>query len=336
MNIPWRLRVLGKIALNAWKLITSVVARLHGGNLSDIKICFRCKFHGTTGATIAIARIANVLAKSYRVYFEIPLTSDYPKYLQSHVIVSSKGPEDSDIFVVDGNTPLEDIVALRQAGRRVIISAHGILPANLVLRKISAATATHFVSEVQLVNHPNPPDNIFFIPNYSNTLQKTFARFNVGIVGRVFDEKKRIRLALSLAEKSNASHIHVWGGFLKSDNPRVTFHNWTAELANIYASFGVLLSLSQEESFSLTAIEAMSAGIFCVLSDIPAHRRFRDAPGIKIVDPSAEDDVVNAINYLLHAHEDLRSGLIEYWQTRYSEEAVQTMWNSKIEEILRL
>jgi len=218
----------------------------------------------------------------------------------------------------------------------VIFSCHGLDVT--ISEKILNAAAVHLVSEVQIPReHESGTDAVRFsvIPNYSDAIRHKDSTRNVGIVGRLGDPKKNVRNAAVAALKSKAQYVHLWGdGDVGLIDERLVVHGFTLDKEEIYRSFDVLLSLSLEESFGMAVIEAMSAGIPCVLSNIPAFEKFADCPGVDIVDPDDINQVVSAIDRALEASEDIRSKMQEYWEARYSREAVKESWIGLVESII--
>jgi len=298
-------------------------------------ICFLCGFHGITGATISIARLANLLAERYSVRFVASATSDFNRLVGRGVELVREPDKGAELFVVDGHVPLTQIRTLRESNKKVLITAHGIFPSDLKLEKIASATATHLVGIIQLVHHRNVVGEYFVIPNYCDQLPIRRSAGSVGIVGRVLDKRKNVVGAVAAALRSKARRIHVWGGEgPEHTSRRVKYHPWNFRSARIYRSFAVLLSLSLEESFGLTVIEAMSAGIPCVLSDISAFRQFADCPGVAIVNPDDLDAVAAQLNQFLDQHEKLAPLLVDYWRKRYSREVVSKLWYEELDKLL--
>lgn len=337
IRIPWKIRLLIRYLRNATAYYLNKTHYFF--KKKDIRpvICFYCHFHGTTGATIAIAQIANLLAERYRVKFVTSPQSDFNSMLNPAVEIIDELPSVTDLIICDGNTPLEEIRSLRFKGSRIMITSHGILQKGLRLDKIKAATATHFVSGLQLMHHTLDEGRYFVIPNCCNQVSKTNRTYNVGIVGRVKDSKKNVKAAIDSALLSSAAYIHVWGDSasdLVDDDRRIIFHDWESNKKKIYNSFDILISLSLEESFGLTVIEAMSAGIPCVLSDIPAFQAFSDCPGIAIVDRRDKSIIAEKIDDLLSNKDVLSPKLVEYWHKNYSCSAISALWYSNAKRLI--
>jgi glycosyltransferase involved in cell wall biosynthesis len=76
----------------------------------------------------------------------------------------------------------------------------------------------------------------------------------------------------------------------------------TSQLARLYRSAAVSLTLSEHESFSITPREALAAGARVVLSDIPVHREIQAAVGSEyaalLSTPARPADVAEAVRRL--------------------------------------
>jgi glycosyltransferase involved in cell wall biosynthesis len=57
----------------------------------------------------------------------------------------------------------------------------------------------------------------------------------------------------------------------------------------IYNTFDVLINLSKQETFGMVVIEAMSAGLPCLLSSIPAFEQFRGCRGVRFIDETTSE-----------------------------------------------
>lgn len=329
INIPWKVRNAFIILENRRHFLLSKISKIR--KKENAEISFYCESHAITGASVAIASIANLLSKHWPIEFIASARSSYNQLLAPTILRSRTVSETSKILIIDGQTSLEKINEFRRNGKFVIISAHGILQENIKFKKANAASLVHFVSTAQFQNIAEPPKNHFIIPNFCKKIRKTKSTSNVGIVGRVRDPKKNVATALSAALNSRAKEIHVWGDTTKIiDNSRVVQHGWSYSKERIYDSFDVLVSMSAEESFGLTVIEALSAGIPCVLSSIPAHQNFSDCPGVRIVSPCDSAAITEAIDELLSKKERTKEEAIRHWIERYSENE----WIEKISIIL--
>ena len=101
----------------------------------------------------------------------------------------------------------------------------------------------------------------------------------------------------------------------------------------MYDSFDVLISASKYETFGLVVAEALSAGIPCLLADIPTFRSlYSDCEGVILLTGDHEQDIKN-INYLLKNAVELKKPIIQFWEDRFSSEIVQELWFERILKI---
>ncbi|WP_018077005.1 glycosyltransferase [Thiobacillus denitrificans] len=336
--LPWKVRHASRVAQNALAYFKN---RMHGAftaKQGEKTIVFCCKFHGTTGATIAIARIANLFADKYAVCFIASPASDYNPMLGSKVRIASWGmlqKRTFDLYVCDGHMDVAFFSRMAAEGRRSLLTIHGVLGKENKLEKVFLATKSHLVSEIQFMHHEVDPSRYFVIPNYCEKVAKTRHVGNVGVVGRVADPNKNVPEALSIAEASDARMVHVWGGSDSgSAGGRVRYHAWTRRKKKIYDSFDVLVSMSRQESMGLTVIEAMSCGIPCVLSDIPGFRIYKDCPGIALVPLGDKDAAVREVNRFLNADPELGRQMETYWKAHYSRDAVAQKWFKEVRALV--
>ena len=344
--IPWRVRL---AAYRVYQQIRCALSQAKWGKKTEPTISFYCNYHQTTGASVAIASIANQLAERYNVDIYIRPQSCYSQLLALRVrqTFSPASLAGSMVFVdiEQENAIVEDLC---NNGRKVILTCHA-LPVQLhavsqpkLIRNLELASVIHFVSECQqteFINHyPQLPiaEKSFVIPNYTRQSIKQVFTGNVGIVGYLSRPQKNALRAIDLAQRSNAQHIECWGSteIAGLDNPRLysklRINGWTDKTSVMHASFDVLISTSKFETFGLVVMEALSAGIPCVLSDIPVFRSlYGNCKGVVIL--SGEDDRdVQSINDLLREAPTLKPAIIDYWQKHFSNESVKAAWFKQV------
>ena len=338
MRIPWKVRNALRLIVNFLCFMQNKIAHLLKVEADRNRIVFSCDFHGITGATISIARIANLLAKKYHVDFVAGPFSNFNQMLRNEVVIISHEGMDKgqyDLYVCDGHTNLPFFYRLAEQHKKCLISIHGILRKENTLEKVYLATKSHLVSEIQFMHHKVEKLHYFVIPNYCEKIGKTIQTYNVGIVGRVDDPNKNVAEALAIVKLSDANETHIWGGSeSRRDDNKVVYHAWSRDKNKIYDSFDVLVSMSKEESMGLTVIEAMSCGIPCVLADISGFRIYKNCPGIALVQMGNWDEAVKYINLFLKTKSEYKADMIEYWYRNYSERAIAEMWFKEIEAII--
>lgn len=337
MRVPWKIRNATRLTRNSLAFVHSKAAAALRPHTDGKRIVFCCNFHGTSGATIAIARIADLLAEKYAVSFVAGPFSDYNAMLGKAVTIVSPHAlrqQPYELYVCDGHMDLSFFAWLAERGKPSLLTIHGVLRKENKLEKVHLATRSHLVSEVQFMHHEVERSRYFVIPNYCEPIGKKRRSGNVGIVGRLDDPKKNVPAALEIARLSAAAEIHLWGGAdSHSPDGRVNYHAWTRDKNRIYDSFDVLVSMSEEESMGLTVIEAMSCGIPCVLADIPGFQIYRDCPGVALVPLGERDAAVEWVDRFLDSRAELAPALVDHWDAHYSARAVAEKWFREIEAL---
>jgi glycosyltransferase involved in cell wall biosynthesis len=313
---------------------------------SDVAICFVCGFHGSAGAVSgaipAIASIANLLSEVFPVGFVTYPLSNFNQYLGPSVHFLPELDENADLYICDLSCDRSVLETLKKNNKKIIVSCHGLLHSESGLgpdEKISViayADMVHFVSEAQAAGYALASERFRVIPNFVQKVRKTRLTNNAGVVGNLDNPGKNIHASVRVFQYSNADQIHLWG--LENESfadPNVVLHSWQKNKRKIYDSFDVLVFLSREETQGLVVVEAMSAGIPCLLSDIPAFRQYLDCNGIKIADLDNIQKSAGMLDGLLKDKMALKPGLIEFWKKNYSRFAVKSAWHEMINEVAR-
>lgn len=307
-----------------------------------VDITFKCGFHGKTGGLYAIAAIANMLSVKYNINFVSYPSSNYNSILCDKVNITNKLNLDSDIYIFDVSCDHETYEQIRRLGKPIVVSCHGFLyeshglESDYVIRSLLLSDLTHFVNMVQQESFQLHHGKYAIIPNSTKRITKKTFTHNVGVVGNLDDEKKNVKESVEIFLKSNASKIHLWSCSRSqafNSNGRIVFHSWENDKSKIYNSFDVLVFMGKQETFSLTVIEAMSAGIPCLISAIPAHEQYRKCPGVVIVDDNNRAFAHEILNELMEIKTELRDSIIKFWELHYSEEAVSRQWFDLISKV---
>jgi len=335
VRLPWFLKVKIDEGKNVFFYsINKLFFRRHSGTKSQKKtITFKCGFHGQTGAVSSIANIANMLSEEYDVDFISFPKSNFNKYLNRNVKITQKVNFESDLYVCDLSCEHDFLARLKNANKKIIMSCHGMLhsqfglKAEHKLKSVSYADVVQFVSEIQQQEYQLEENKYVVIPNTVVPVYKSSVTQNVGTVGNLNLVNKNVNAAVDIALASKANKIHLWS--IEQDNwnsERVVIHDWEVNREKIYNTFDVLVFMSKEEALSMVVLEAMSAGIPCLLSNIPAFQQFSQIPGVFLVDPEDIDAASIKLNELLLNKENLKSEILAYWQANYSHETVANQW----------
>lgn len=332
--------------------VKAVASRLRGSRGCASWVSFWCRYQGRTGATIAISAVANNLAARFCVDAWAEALGAYSEQLTTRVVRRSS-PRDlrGDLVFADieqHNGVLEELV---RTGKTTILSCHALpdilhgVPPDQLARNLALATHIHFVSEYQrgafVAAFPDLPieEKSFVIHNFTRRSSKRSRSGNVGLVGHLDRPPKNALEALELAHRSDARTVQYWGSSTihgvddPTEFPRLRMNGWTEDLRRMHASFDVLVTTSRYETFGLIVSEALSAGIPCLLSDIPVFRElYSDAPGV--VFRTGRDEVdIEAINTLLGASEELRSAIVAYWEETFAGAPIRETWVRRIESV---
>ena len=94
--------------------------------------------------------------------------------------------------------------------------------------------------------------------------------------------------------------------------------------------------MSELENQPLVILEALSAGIPCVLAPLPTYQFLRTLDGVFFVaadDPAA---VAGAIDRALDCPLSVRQCLEKFWRDNHSPAAVQAKWGEYLADLRRL
>jgi glycosyltransferase involved in cell wall biosynthesis len=342
IEVPYRIRTRIQGTRNRWSFHRNTLRHsvLRAGvSTQPPHVVVHCGFQGQSGGTYAMASIANLLAQRYRVDFISRPPSIYNSLLSSSVRIVSRLESGPGVYVCDVSTPPEAVDDARAAGKTILVSCHG-LPSALhgmepsrVRAALDRADLVHFVAVAQAEAFDMGPDRCRVIPNATAPILKRRSGNDVGIVGNLREERKNARQALAIALRSGAGTVHLWGADSNAHNGRVRSHVWSQSKRRIYESFDVLVSLSRLECCPMVVLEALSAGIPCLLSSIPAHEQFRECRGVRIVGLGDDDRAVTLLNELLVAKQQLRTATVAFWADHFSAQSVGAQWVRWMTEI---
>jgi len=304
------------------------------------KITFKCGFHGETGGVFAIASIANLLADLYDVEFITYPSSNYNRFLNRNVRLVRSSAFESELFICDVTCDRAFFECLKRENKKIIVSCHGFLDglhgltAERVLGSLSFADKVHFVSYVQQVSFNLNEGSYKIIPNTTKSITKTTQTNNAGCVGNLNEARKNAQESVDIFLGSKLKELHLWS--VETDkwkNSRIIIHAWESNKNRIYDSFDVLVFMSEVETFGLVVIEAMSAGVPCVLSNIPAFQQFKNCPGVVVIDEKNFTEAPEILNRLLKDRLEIRQSMMEHFEKNYSTNAVTREWIEFVEAI---
>lgn len=309
----------------------------------DYDIVFVCGFHGDSGGAHAIANIANLLASERRVAFVSNPFSNYNRLLSEKVTLVSTIEQHADIYLTDLSLSVDILKKIKSMNKTVLMSIHGFKDRSHKLDQAHVEQATsladyfHFVSDHQASSFSLDVSKCRVIPNTTKRINKEKYSCAIGTVGNLNNPEKRVKDTIAIGLKSKAEKIHLW---FKDKNEefvdrRVVFHKSESNKTKIFNSFDVLVFMSELETFGLVVIEAMSAGIPCILSPIPAFQQFADCPGVEIIQDWNSDVAAERVDYYLDNKMEYKDEIIEFFNKNFSEQAVREIWLDYIHNILR-
>lgn len=338
----WRLR---KLAVKIKSFVYFYSAHTRGliqDKSRSNQITFICGFHGDSGGPQAIANIANLLSEQYQVAFISKPVSSYNTRLVKKIQIRSKIDNNCPIYITDLSIDIKTMSQLKKRKKKIIITIHGFknkshqLSQDHIEEALKLADMVHFVSDIQQSSYKLPTDKYFIIPNTSNPILKTKLTNNIGSVGNLNDSDKGVEQTISIGLKSNAEKIHLWfkDRDPNMDSNRIICHDIERNKQKIYDSFDILVFMSKSETFGMVVIEAMSAGIPCVLSPLDVFKQFSNCPGIIILKDRNSNFAAKVINDLLLKKSDLREPMKKYFLENYAGDAILKMWENNIESIM--
>ena len=287
-----------------------------------------------------MTNLASLLAHRYHVQFLTHPTSSLNPLLGTEVRLSREVANDAEIYIADVTFQSEQLRAQRAAGAKLIVCCHGLpdklhgLSPQYVSNALELADKVVFVSAFQAQEFNLPPERYSVIPNATRQIEKSRNTGGIGTLGTLNEPRKGAAKTVAIGLRSNARSIHLWGmtdGQHADD--RVVIHGWESDKNKIYESFDVLVFLSESETFGMVVIEAMSAGIPCVLSSLEAFQEFRACPGIVLVTEEELPRAHEIVNDLLLRRQEIREKMIAHWQENYSPGAILEKWGLEIGQL---
>lgn len=307
---------------------------------TPLKIGFVCGFHGKSGGPIAIASIANGLAKTFEVSFVLNTTSFYARLLSNEVKFTHHLDFTKDVYIVDLSADINVVSQIKSYNKIIILTIHGLrdslhqLNHIHIQKMLNLADQVHFVGQVQQDSYQLPDKSFFIIPNSAQTVKKTLSTNNIGVVGNLDEPRKNALKSVEIGLHSACEKIHLWSTSKQfSNDPRVIHHCWENNKEKIFNSFDVLVFLSQQETFGLVIAEALSAGVPCLLSKIDAFIPFQSCPGVVLVEEHELENAHIHINRLLLEKDTLKPLIQSFFQNHFSQNTINQHWSDKIIEL---
>jgi glycosyltransferase involved in cell wall biosynthesis len=351
IHVPWSLRKLSSDVVSGCHFLVNHWCNTLGNQGRDgkLRILFSVPFYGYTGGSFAVISAANLLSEVYDVSFLTTSSNIMNRYVSTGVRVVSTVAERYDFYVVESGIDDALIAEIKRGGGRIILTMHGAPPTvdgtknhgysdGRVAGTMIMADSVQYVSDVQLPFFgPFPTIHRRKIPNYVLRTNKSTKTQAIGVVCDTTLPHKNVDSCIKAAELSNAKRIEIWGKYEGRCNTElIRWNGFTSNKQRIYNSFDVLVHLSRLENQPLVILEALSAGIPCVLADLPAYVHLRGLNGVVFVDPDDRAAAVRAINKALSCSEEDRRGLIRFWEEHHSPRAILAVWGRYLKEVSEL
>jgi hypothetical protein len=254
-----------------------------------------------------------------------------------------------DACVIESGIEESIVSRVKHSGASIILTMHGApsiaggarnygYSDEQIANTLKAVDSIQYVSDVQLPFFDDIPVlHRRKIPNYVQPVEKTARGRAAGLVCDTTLPHKNADAGIAGAELSSASRIEIWGKYRdRRSNARVRWNGFSSDKKRIYGSFDVLVHLSLLENQPLVILEAVSAGIPCVLAPLPAYDGFRGVDGIYFAESQDKSAVARAIDRALDCPQEVREGLIRFWETNYSPSAVLAQWISYLKDVRAL
>lgn len=318
---------------------------MHKRSSTGKKIHFLCGFHGMSGGPEAIASIANLLSTGHQVSMTLDPTSPFNYWLNERIERKRETPLDADIYVCDRQADLGLVGKLRQAGKPVIATIHGMpdflhgIDQGVANSIFELATHVHFVGLHQAQAFEGIVGKFSVIPNATPDIWQvskgaSLREYSVGMVGFFDREDKNLNGNLCAALGSKARQIHIWGpNSVACRDSRIVNHGWSQDKTGIFSSFDVFISLSRKETFGMVVAQALSCGKPCILSDIPAHRAYSLCPGVHLVDEGDTEQAEKLIDAAFDQATDNHGAIRKFWEDRFSDRVVESQWNELVRSL---
>ncbi len=346
--VPWRLQKSADDVRSAFCYYRNTLAR-PAPRAARPKVQFLIPYYGYTGASAAMLSIAGLLADDCEVYFRSHPTNVMNQFVPAGVRIVPGIVDGVDICVLESGEDIGLVRALVARGVRIIASMHGGPPTADGLKNhgyddtriadvTALASSIHYIDDSQRdfveryreIHHRK-------IANCVEGIRKTTRTRCAGIVGDTTLARKNVAGSLAAAERSRADRVHVWGKHAgQASTPRVQWHGFSRDKAAIFNSFDVLVHLSRLEVQPLVVLEALSAGIPCVLSDIPCFQSLLGMEGVWLVDADDVAGAAAAVDAALVVGEGVRDGLVRYWEAHHAPAAVRRQWVEYVGEVMTI
>ncbi|MFT4849774.1 MAG: glycosyltransferase involved in cell wall biosynthesis [Sediminicola sp.] len=340
--IPWRIKHFLRQKFNQINFCKNNLLNSRRQNNHSLNILFYRDYDGFSGGSLAVSKIASMLSTFANIDLLTTSTRNLNQHFQGEVKLIRQIKKKYDLIIFDDSTPAADILNYKIYAHQSLVTCHclydechGRIPEEMLLT-LKTCDYVHFVDECQQESFSMLQTNIFVIPNAVDQVIKNNFTQNLGCVGDLNQQRKNVHTTIDIFEKSHATELQLWTcqqDFI-SAKKIISHKNWEFNKSKIYNSFDVLIFLSKAETFGLVIAEALSAGVPCVISDIPAFRHYKKCDAVKIIAPNDIESGIKWANDFLLNKEQLRENAVSFWNNNYRASIITSMWKKKILEII--
>lgn len=346
-KLPYRVQHSVQQFVNLFYYVRALLACALGKPRHGCRIWVTMGYQAASGGTEAICAVANSLASYYPVSCDLTPLSAANRWMSSRVDRGFDPDEKPDMVICDRAADL-DLLGIT-AITPVICSVHGGLntlhglEAKIHLRSIERADLVHFVSTPQADEFVEIVKKGLVIPNFIPDIFPdgppiTPPKYDIGMVGYFVRPEKNLPTMLAVLKECVNYSAVTWGSLPEglSLPANVIAMGVSTNKIEIFSSMSVLLALSTKENLPLVVLQALCAGIPCVLSDIPAHREIAKKIGLGVVVVNTDDaeQVRTCLDEALALSTDVRSRIRDGWLSNYSELAVMPIWREVVEGLI--
>lgn len=160
----------------------------------------------------------------------------------------------------------------------------------------------------------------------------------------VLTRRKRVLELISLFEKNREDNEYLliigdgplWDECIKKSSRHIKMLGYQKEIGNYMMISDIYLSNSSSEGFPIAVVEALSCGIPCLLSDIPAHREcFEINKDYYIGELFVESEFGNQKRRLVKRLKNCdRQQIAEFYIQYLSEEIMSKQYEKQYEEVI--
>jgi glycosyltransferase involved in cell wall biosynthesis len=343
LRMPWKLKKVLQKTQNLYAFfINKAYSKIYPA-LSEKKILVSRKYYGESGGAIALSEIVNLISTlGYSIEVITSPLNDLNSHYNKGIKFTNKACGKYNLIICDDTTPSANINELRSFGK-VLVSCHclydkchGRKPEDM-LATLESADLVQFVDECQVESFGFANKEFVVLPNPVSKIHIKTTSSGLGSVGDLDQERKNLVTTVEIFKKSKAEKLELWrcSNPFDEDKNIHSHHDWEKNKSRIFSSFSVLVFPSKFETFGLVVAEALSAGIPCVISNIPAFQHYKMCKAVQLIEPDDVNKGVRYANEFLTRNDELSDAAVEFWRLNYSPEVVRQKWQNTLTELMK-